>query len=90
MYKRQQGRVPWASIRAQLGLARWRYLPRAPEAAAVIRDALHRLPAGPERTEMLGALERWVAGPAPSDAPVPPSQQSVPVPPGREDDAGAP
>ena len=57
-----QGRAPWASIRAQMGLSRWRFLPEAPEAAAILRDALSRLPAGPERVEMLGMLERWMKG----------------------------
>jgi hypothetical protein len=86
---RTQGRVPWASIRAQMQLARWRYLPRAPEAAAIIRDALSQLPEGPERSEMQGALDRWVAGPAPVD-PTPPSSEQrpaplpVPVPPGED------
>ncbi|MGW3409420.1 eCIS core domain-containing protein [Streptomyces sp. NPDC000888] len=61
----EQNRVPWASIRNQLNLRRWRFLPQAPEAAAVLRNALSRLPAGPERTEMLALLERWLSGPLP-------------------------
>jgi hypothetical protein len=39
-----QGRVPWASIRAQMRLSRWRFLSQAPEAAAILRNALSRLP----------------------------------------------
>jgi hypothetical protein len=60
---RAQGRVPWASIRNQMGLSRWRFLPNAPEAANVLRNALTQLPDVPERAEMLAMLERWVAGP---------------------------
>jgi len=57
------GRVRWDSIRAQMRLSRWRFLPQAPEAAAILRNALSGLPEGPERAEMLGMLNRWLAGP---------------------------
>ncbi|MCX5559335.1 DUF4157 domain-containing protein [Streptomyces sp. NBC_00038] len=58
----ERNQVPWASIRKQMNLRRWRFLPQAPEAAAVLRNALSRLPAGPERTELLALLERRLSG----------------------------
>ncbi|ROP28315.1 eCIS core domain-containing protein [Couchioplanes caeruleus] len=57
-----QGRVPWESIRNQMKLSRWRFLPEAPEAAAILRDAVNRLPAGAERTAIMEMLERWTKG----------------------------
>ena len=59
------GRIRWGSIRNQLQLTRWRFLPRLPEVAAILRTALMRLPEGPERVEMLGLLDRWVGGGGP-------------------------
>ncbi|HVF06738.1 MAG TPA: hypothetical protein VNA20_18020 [Frankiaceae bacterium] len=77
-----QGRAPWASIRNQMMLTRWRFLPRAPEAAQVLRNALNRLPDGPEKVEMLGRLDAWLNG-----SPQPPGPTPVPVPnPPYEDD----
>lgn len=73
------GRIRWASIRNQLLLTRWRFLPRAPEVAQILRSALQRLPASPERAEMLARVEAWVG----RGAPMP-----VPVPAPRDDDAG--
>jgi hypothetical protein len=55
-----QGRVPWDSIRNQMNLSRWRFLPQAPEAEAVLRKALLQLPDVPERAEMLAKLDAWV------------------------------
>ncbi len=72
-----QGRVPWDSIRNQLQLSRWQFLPRAPEAAQVLRNALMRLPDGPERAEMLRLLDGWLGG---ADAPTSGGGTPVPVP----------
>lgn len=58
----EDGRIRWASIQNQLQLTRWRFLPRLPEVAAILRNALMRLPDGPERVTMLGLLDRWVGG----------------------------
>ncbi len=77
----ETGRVPWDSIRNQLNLTRWRFLPRAPEAAQVLRNALMRLPDVPERAEMLGLLDRWVGSGSGGGTPVP-----VPVPAPRHDE----
>ncbi len=60
----EDGRIRWASIRSKMQLTRWRFLPRLPEVAAILRNALTRLPEGPERAEMLGLLDRWTAGSA--------------------------
>ncbi|MBO9553390.1 hypothetical protein [Cellulomonas sp.] len=78
------GRIRWASIKSQMGLSRWRFLPRAPEAAQILRAGLERLPAGPERAELLRMLDGWTGGSGGGGGtPVP-----VPVPAPRDEDAG--
>jgi hypothetical protein len=86
---RADGTVAWDSITNQMALTRWRFLPRAPEAAAVLRAGLERLPNdGPEmngvsaRARLLAALDTWIRGERP--APV-----VVPVPPPDRDQGGA-
>lgn len=74
------GRIRWASIKSQLGLTRWRFLPRAPEAARILRAGLERLPEGPERAELIRMLDAWT-GTGGSGTPVP-----VPVPAPRDQD----
>ncbi len=78
------GRIRWASIRNQLNLTRWRFLPRAPEVAQILRAGLERLPDGPERAEMFRLLDGWTGGSSGGrGTPVP-----VPVPAPRDEDDG--
>lgn len=76
---RPDGTVPWDSIANQMGLSRWRFLPRAPEAAAILRKALTGLPEdGPvvggqsARARMLAALDAWERGSTPTRVVLPP------------------
>jgi hypothetical protein len=76
---RADGSVPWDSIANQLGLSRWRFLSRAPEAAAILRDALARLPDdGPivngvsAKARLQAALETWAGGGHPPQVVIPP------------------
>lgn len=77
------GRIRWASIKSQMGLSRWRFLPRAPEAARILRAGLERLPEGPERAELIRMLDGWTGGGGGGSGgtPVP-----VPVPAPRHED----
>ena len=72
------GRIRWASIKSQMGLSRWRFLPRAPEAAQVLRAGLERLPEGPERAELIRMLDGWTGGGA--------GGSGIPVPAPRDED----